>query len=443
MSSPTAESRFGPKLAASSRTDIARLRVNRVAQVCFGVALVLVHGGQYPLVDELLLLLPLVALLLLVTSGSARLASCRLPVGVVLFVGWATMSVAWTADTRGSVVAVVQLIAVVAVGISVGCILRLDEIARCTLVVVRVLVTVTLLSVIIAPEWASQPSAQDLAPGWHGPFSHKNGLGAFLILAAAALLVLPLRRRWLWLMVTGVLLIGSQSSTALLITFILVAVVLWRHGIQAVSHAAARRAYVFCSALVGTLMVAVALAEPDLITRALGRDLSLTGRSEIWGAVQRQIAERPLQGWGWGGVWSSASAPTLEMWREARFQAFYAHNGYLDILLQLGVVGFLLFLGVLLLTAQRLFVHLPSAAALWGLLVLLGLSILAFSESAPFTAGPGLLLVSVLATAVLQRPPDRRARPDRQPHSEDQREEERPRRLSRTTRATNGSGSTR
>jgi O-antigen ligase len=105
---------------------------------------------------------------------------------------------------------------------------------------------------------------------------------------------------------------------------------------------------------------------------------------------------------GWGGVWQPSSPPTLEMWREARFDAYYAHNGYLDIMLQLGAIGALLFIAILAGTMWRLARAPATAGSLWGLTLLTVLALAAITESAPFTSGIGLLSILVIATSAVQ-----------------------------------------
>ena len=66
-------------------------------------------------------------------------------------------------------------------------------------------------------------------------------------------------------------------------------------------------------------------------TSALGRDATLTGRTEIWRGLLPDVMRKPFLGYGFSGFWSSE--------RIAEHQIGEAHNGYLDMWLQLGAVG--------------------------------------------------------------------------------------------------------
>ncbi|MBE3144226.1 MAG: O-antigen ligase family protein [Planctomycetes bacterium] len=79
------------------------------------------------------------------------------------------------------------------------------------------------------------------------------------------------------------------------------------------------------------------------ISSTLKRDGTLTGRSEIWAVLVPFALSRPVMGHGIGGFW------TTEM---RRLTSSHAHNGYLDIILDLGFLGLLL-MSMLLLSCCR------------------------------------------------------------------------------------------
>jgi O-antigen ligase len=71
-------------------------------------------------------------------------------------------------------------------------------------------------------------------------------------------------------------------------------------------------------------------------SEALGRDETFTGRTWIWEAVIPEFKHMPWLGHGFQSFWTTE-------WRAMVFGMPYAHNGYLDILLELGVVGLALY----------------------------------------------------------------------------------------------------
>jgi O-antigen ligase len=87
---------------------------------------------------------------------------------------------------------------------------------------------------------------------------------------------------------------------------------------------------------------------PNLLS-VLGRDSTLTGRTEIWNLVLGMTGN-PLLGTGFESFWLGSRLQT--MWSIYWWHPNEAHNGYIEIFLDLGWVG-LAFLAVLLLTGLR------------------------------------------------------------------------------------------
>jgi len=79
---------------------------------------------------------------------------------------------------------------------------------------------------------------------------------------------------------------------------------------------------------------------------ALGRDDTLTGRTEVWAAILPARTQQPLLGYGFGSFWTDA--------RRQLYDIPTAHNGYLDILLELGEAGLAFYTAWLLSCARQL-----------------------------------------------------------------------------------------
>jgi O-antigen ligase len=97
-----------------------------------------------------------------------------------------------------------------------------------------------------------------------------------------------------------------------------------------------------------TLIVGISLQFMFNITgvviEAIGRDATLTGRTDIWAAVLT-MAQHPLLGAGFQSFWLGDRLTA--MW--AKFPVFkpnQAHNGYIEIYLNLGWIGIALFVGL-------------------------------------------------------------------------------------------------
>jgi exopolysaccharide production protein ExoQ len=83
----------------------------------------------------------------------------------------------------------------------------------------------------------------------------------------------------------------------------------------------------------------------EMVIQSAGRDSTLTGRTDVWDAVLDLASRAPILGAGYESFWLG---PRLEyMWRQFPWGPTQAHNGYLEVYANLGIVGgivvFLLF----------------------------------------------------------------------------------------------------
>lgn len=74
----------------------------------------------------------------------------------------------------------------------------------------------------------------------------------------------------------------------------------------------------------------------------------LTGRTEIWFILGYSITQHPITGIGYGAFWLGAGSPAQFIADEFGWMPAHGHNGYLDLMNELGAIGLTLFLGFLL-----------------------------------------------------------------------------------------------
>ena len=186
----------------------------------------------------------------------------------------------------------------------------------------------------------------ELFPGaWRGLWMEKNALGGlmalgFCLLSAAALLN-PQRAK-LWWPFAGlalVLVLMSTSKTSLASLMV--------GGAALVFVLIARRSPAAGAAITWTgvtgvvLLGGFVLVASDVFFALLGKDATLTGRTEIWSAAMRQIEQRPWTGYGYAAVWDNKSGwgPFAWITKDAGFQAHHAHNSWIEQWLGLGIIG--------------------------------------------------------------------------------------------------------
>lgn len=96
----------------------------------------------------------------------------------------------------------------------------------------------------------------------------------------------------------------------------------------------------------------------QLITM-FGRDITLTGRTEIWHDMYAAAAANPLFGVGYGGFWIGRMA-NIPWNAGMTWVLAQGHSGYVDTYLQIGLIGSFLLAGVLFTTIRRLLASLTE-----------------------------------------------------------------------------------
>lgn len=124
-----------------------------------------------------------------------------------------------------------------------------------------------------------------------------------------------------------------------------------------------------------------------LIPGYFGKDMTLSGRVDIWEFALNDVEKKIFLGYGFATYWIMGSS-RLEIFA-SYFEGFMvneAHNGYIEILLQLGVVGFIFFLFPIIAYVQRMF-KLNSNLAI---LIFISIVTLNYTESVLFKVGLGI-----------------------------------------------------
>jgi O-antigen ligase len=183
--------------------------------------------------------------------------------------------------------------------------------------------------------------------GWKGVASNKNSLGQFSAGAAVMLWMARrslVRHRLLFTIgsiVNVFVVIRAESKTSLV-------ALMGTGALMIVFRAFRAQRQLFGVAVIGLLVSSVVvlffvLGNRDTLASGLGRSGNLTGRTALWDDLIPKVEQRPIQGYGWGGFWNGFLSPAGEIWAEHGWQPPDAHSLLLQIALDLGLVGVVLF----------------------------------------------------------------------------------------------------
>jgi exopolysaccharide production protein ExoQ len=258
------------------------------------------------------------------------------------------------------------------------------ELFRLLAVVWLILLGASFVSGLVAPSFAVM---DEVHPGaWSGGWWEKNQLGghasrASLLFAFLAWRDSPKRKVWIASFGLAVLLVLlSRSATSLagvLLGMGVLGAAAWMIGGRGRSVLLLWSAG--ASLIAAILMVVLA---PSAVAALVGRDVTLTGRTEIWAALLDAINERPWLGHGYQAFWAPGSEARYWMQKTVEWKVPTGHNGWLDLAAALGWTGVVLFALDFILSAGRAVrLSLASPAGVMCLGALAQLALFSVSES--------------------------------------------------------------
>lgn len=193
-----------------------------------------------------------------------------------------------------------------------------------------------------------------------GIFPHKNVAGAHMMfLSIASVLVLGMARMPLLARVAAgaflpmalFLVLKSGSATALLLVFggvplALFLLVGWRLAAAVRGGRAVLVLGIVALSSAAGLVMANSLAHDPMGTvfSSVGRDKTLTGRTEIWQIGETVVSDHPVLGVGAGNFWRADNGEAQQManrFYANHVESFSFHNVIMEIRVHLGFVGLL------------------------------------------------------------------------------------------------------
>jgi O-antigen ligase len=318
-----------------------------------------------------------------------------LPISLIAFVGWAGVSFFWSQYHWTTVGGLAYLLAFTVLGIYVALARDTIQIVRAFGDVLRFALGLSLALEIFSGVLINRPIhllGIDGRIAYLGPiqglFDTRDQLGLVCVIALVTF-VTELRTRSVTrgiavasIAVAGLMLLLTRDPLAFGATLVVGAAAGALYGLRRTSNATRRYWQV------GVLVLAAAIAVVGWIYRtpivkAFNAGGDLTYRLAVWHSVWKLTQANLLQGWGWVGAWPNREPFTLVVGTGTRIPGS-ALNAYLDVWFQLGLIGFIIFLGFLGLAFTRswfLASRRRSFVFTWPALVLVVLIIGALADS--------------------------------------------------------------
>ena len=290
-----------------------------------------------------------VAALLFITIGvaifprvKAVVELCRRHMAFVAFAAWIMFSFLWSQFPMVTV----KWAPIAALNIVFAFYLRVrfspEQQMRLFLTLGSVCLVLSLVLAVFFPRYGIDPLFAKTT--WRGLYSQKNVCSTntmFLLPAAFCVRVTKLPAkifRVAYVCLSVLLVIMTRSATgkiALLSLFSYFIVMKLISGLRPTEK------YLVLGIGAATAVATVIIAIMSLkeLTLLLGKDMTLTGRTNTWQTIMLSIMKRPILGYGYGGFWRGYQGASANFILVNGGPMTSAHNGLLEIWLDLGIVG--------------------------------------------------------------------------------------------------------
>ncbi len=249
---------------------------------------------------------------------------------------------------------------------------------------------------------------------WRGIYNHKNTLGKVIVPGLIVFLLLASNSKkyswllWMTFSLAFILLLRSGSTTSLLNGVFLIAASIsfrifrWRDNLMVPSTIA--------MVSFGTIFYVIISITTEAILKALGKDTTLTGRGDMWPYIFEMIGQKPFLGYGYSGFWYGPDTPSFYIWQATGWTPPNSHNGFLDLWLQIGIVGLLIYLfGFLAVTLPKAFYLLRTSRTsegLWPLAYMTYMLVANISETTLMIQNDIFWVLYVAIAFSVQMPPE-------------------------------------
>lgn len=302
---------------------------------------------------------------------------------IILFFMWCATTLLWSNDATISFKRLFQYITTSLVFLSALINWRDEEpLLKIIKYVLSVYLIVSIFVVILIPQ-AKDPSFDT----WRGLHPTKNNLGqtaSICIIFFSYLLsrennLIFKTRSLFFLFLSIILLLGSFSMTNIILIFVYMSVFIFVQSVNLFSKIGLgmKFALFMLFSSLGLIVILFLLA-PDLylaIFDLVGKDPTLTGRTEIWAIVLSSTINDLFIGVGFQAFWIPQHLVTVELFKY--WIPTQSHNGYVDIILETGLVGLFLFIFAVFITLRKANFR---SNLLWILFIIYAV-LLNFSES--------------------------------------------------------------
>ena len=335
-----------------------------------------------------------------------------LPISLAVFIAWCAVSYFWSYYPKASLVGIASQLSFAVLALAISSTRDTIQLIRAIGDVLRVFLATSLTLEIFAGVLIDGPieflgirGNLVNGEGIQGVFGSRN---AFMLVSLIALVTFIIEWRTKsvtrevagWSVLGAALCVLLAASPVGFVTALVVVVVAALLFALRKMEPSVQRGTEIAAASAAGLGLIVAWALRGSILEALSSSEVLQYRLSLWSEELRLAAMKPLEGWGWVGLWPRKTQPFTVMNSGSGDIHNSGLNIYLDAWLQVGIVGLallLILLGFAFARSWSLATSKKSEIYLWSPLVLSLLLVSGLAESTALTEWGWFFVVLIVA----------------------------------------------
>jgi exopolysaccharide production protein ExoQ len=309
--------------------------------------------------------------IVIVVRARGRWRIVGLPFPLLAFLALALLSIIWSDYRQWTIAASILSVVTVLGALSIAVTFTLPAILRLLGHALRIILAASIVFELVVSlivrhpftPWWTNYAGQKIHPAeyWsrdlllHGDriqgIMGNSDLLGFVALLGVIVFALEfasqsMRRGWsgFWILVALVDIALTRSATVAVAAVVVAVAAIVLVLLRRAGTARARRTISALSIVIVVIGLVGTVLLRGPILNALGKSGTLTGRTGIWAEVVKLASQRPVLGWGWISYWVPGLAPfDQHAFRIGGIQYLQAHDAWLDLWLQLGIVGVIVF----------------------------------------------------------------------------------------------------
>jgi exopolysaccharide production protein ExoQ len=298
---------------------------------------------------------------------------------IFLVLGWAMLSVLWSDMPSTTAVNALRMAINLALVIYLFERYSSNDIQKLMMLVGCVAAAGSIFLVFVFPRYGLQSRGLYALGAWEGIFGQKNICGLEMLMLLLPAFFVKLEGAYTRILRGGyiVIVLGIIAMTRSAGAWVVTALCLGFVGLLQLTARMRRKDAVVvalgaaaAAAIVGLILV----ANYDAFMQALDKDPTMTGRTVLWAGLVHIVMKRPMLGYGYMAFWQGLNGPSRYLALMLNWPGLGdSESGVMEMLLELGIVGLLLYLAVFARAVKdglTCFSRGASAAALWYISIL-------------------------------------------------------------------------